>query len=97
MVESRKCIKSYIVLLTLICNFLLYNSGVYLLISPINYTDVDKAKSMASMFLEKQKKLQLVDRLFELSSSVNLPSANGNKIRGMTLLILIENYCIIID
>ena len=58
-------------------------------LSPNNYIDLDKAKSMASMFLEKQKKLQLVDRLFELSSSVNLPAANGNKTRGKTLMIVL--------
>lgn len=67
----------------------LHNSGVYLLVSPVNYTDLDKAKSMASMFLEKQKKLQLVDRLFELSSSVDLPAANGHKTRGKTWIILV--------
>lgn len=50
--------------------------------SPISNTDDDKAKSMASMHLEKQKKLQLVDRLFELSSSVNLPAS---KRRGMNM------------
>ena len=53
--------------------------------SPISNTDDDKAKSMASMHLEKQKKLQLVDRLFELSSSVNLPASKRDKTRGMNM------------
>ncbi len=58
---------------------------MYILVSPISNTDDDKAKSMASMHLEKQKKLQLVDRLFELSSSVNLPASKRDKTRGMNM------------
>lgn len=63
---------------------------MYILVSPVSNTDDDKAKSMTSMYLEKQKKLQLVDRFFELSSSVNLPASKGNKTRGMNEIILTD-------
>jgi hypothetical protein len=43
------------------------------MVSPVNANNIDNIQRIQNVYEEKQQKLKLVDRYFELSSTMNIP------------------------